>query len=71
VTDITELLGFRNKSIMAGDTVQNIKVPNPSRLKLLALFVCCNFEISGAQLHMHYSSDGRGDVHSTAVHHNV
>jgi hypothetical protein len=39
-TDITELLGFRNKSMLAGDlnakhAVWNSQVSNPSGLKLL------------------------------------
>jgi hypothetical protein len=46
--DITELLGFRNKSILVGDLnakhpVWNSGVPNPSGLKLLELFVSTNF----------------------------
>jgi hypothetical protein len=47
-TNITELLGFRNKSILAGDLkakhpVWNSKVSKPSGLKLLELFIS-NFE---------------------------
>jgi hypothetical protein len=42
-TDITELLGFRNKSILADelnarDPVSNSKLSNPSGLRLLELF---------------------------------
>jgi hypothetical protein len=47
VTHITELLGFRNKSILSGvmnaeHPILNNKVPNPSGLKLIELFVCFN-----------------------------
>jgi hypothetical protein len=51
-TDITELLGFRRKSILAGDLnakkhhVWNSKVSDPSGLKPLEVFVSSNFEIS-------------------------
>jgi hypothetical protein len=46
--DITELLNLRMKSILAGDLnakqiVWNSKVPNPSGLKFLNLFVNCYF----------------------------
>jgi hypothetical protein len=45
-TDITELLGFRKKSILVGDLNDwNSKVSNPSGLKLLELFLSSNFEI--------------------------
>jgi hypothetical protein len=47
-TDITELLGFRNKYILAGDLntkypVRNSKILNPSGLKPLELFVRSNY----------------------------
>jgi hypothetical protein len=53
-TDIAELLGFRNKSILAGDLnakhpVWNSTLSNPSGLKLLELFVSPNCEISTPQ----------------------
>jgi hypothetical protein len=53
--DITELLNLRTKSILAGNLnakhlVWNSKVSNPSGLKLLDLFVNCNFEISAPPL---------------------
>jgi hypothetical protein len=75
-TDITELLGFRNKSILAGDLnakhpVWNSRISNPSGQKLLELFADSNFEISTPQCSMHYRPDGRGDVINTVVHHNV
>jgi hypothetical protein len=49
--NITGLLGFRNKSVLAGDLnakhpVWNSAVSNPSGLKLLELFVSCIFKIS-------------------------
>jgi hypothetical protein len=45
--DITELLNLRMKSILAGglNRVWNSIVSNPSGLKILDLFVNCNFEI--------------------------
>jgi hypothetical protein len=76
VTYITELLGFRNKSILAGDLnaehpVWNSEVSHPSVLKLLELFVRSNFEISAPQYSTHYITDGRGDVLDIVVHQNV
>jgi hypothetical protein len=46
-TDITQILGIRNKSILAGDLnakhpVWNSNVSNLSALKLLELFVTSN-----------------------------
>jgi hypothetical protein len=73
-TDITELLCFRNKSILAGDLntkypVWNSKISNPSGMKLLALFVNSNFDISAPQCYMHYTPDDRGD--DLDIHHTV
>jgi hypothetical protein len=50
VTDIKELLGFRNKSIPAGELdakhlVCNSEVSNTSGLELVKLFVSYNFEV--------------------------
>jgi hypothetical protein len=75
-TDITELLGFINKFILACDLnakhpVWNSKVSNPSCLKLLELFVCSNFEILALQCSTNYTPDGRGDILDIAVHQNV
>jgi hypothetical protein len=75
-TDITELLGFRNKSILAGDLntkhpVGNSKISNPSSLKLLELFVRSNFKISAPQCCVHYTPDGRGEVLDIVVHQNI
>jgi hypothetical protein len=55
VTDVRELLGFRNKSILAGDMNAkhpgwNSKVSNPSGMKLLEIFVSSNFEM---KFHLH------------------
>jgi hypothetical protein len=69
--DITELLGFRNRSILAGDPVWSNKVSNPSGLKLLEVFVSSNFEISVPQCVTHYMSEGRGDILDIVVHQNV
>jgi hypothetical protein len=75
-TDITELLGFRNKSVLSGamnakHPVLNNKVPNPSGLKLIGLFVSFNFEITSPQCSTHYTPDGSGDVLDIVVHQNV
>jgi hypothetical protein len=74
--DVTELLGFRNKSNLAGDlnvkhTVWNSKVPNPSGLKLLELFVSSDFEISAPQCSTPYTPDGTGDVLDIVVYQDV
>jgi hypothetical protein len=71
-TDITELLSFRRKSIMAGDlTVKNpfwnSAVWNPSGERLVSLFDGQEFEIS-AQCPTHCSSAGIGDVLDIVVH---
>jgi hypothetical protein len=76
MTDVTELLGFRDKSILADGLnakhpAWNSKVSDPSGLKLLGLFVSSNFEISTPQCSMHYTSDGVGDVLDLVVHQNV
>jgi hypothetical protein len=42
--------------------VWNSKVSNPSSLKLLDLFVNCNFEISGPQHPTNFVPNGRGDI---------
>jgi hypothetical protein len=66
-THTTELLGSRNKSIVAGDLnaklpVWNSEVSNISGLKILALFVSSYFEISAPQCSTRFTTDGRGDV---------
>jgi hypothetical protein len=76
VTDITELLGFRNKSILAGDLntkhpFGNSKISSPSGFKLFEIFVRSNFEIPAPQCSTHYTPDGRGDVLDIVVHQNV
>jgi hypothetical protein len=75
-TDITGLLGFRNKYILGGDRnakhpVWNSKVSKPADLKLLELFVNSNLKNSAAQCCTHYTPDGRGDVLDIVVHQNV
>jgi hypothetical protein len=75
-TDIIELFGFRNKSILAGDLdakhpVWNSRVSTPSDLKLLELFVSSDFEISASQCSMHYTPDDRGDFRDIVIHQNV
>jgi hypothetical protein len=74
--DITELLSFRRKSIMAGDL--NAKNPfwtsavsNPSGEKLLSLFDVHKIEISVPQCPTHYSPMGNGDVLDIVVHQNI
>jgi hypothetical protein len=75
-TDIKKILAFRNKSILAGDLnakhpVWNCKISNLSGLKLLALFVSSNFEISALQCSTHYTPDSRGDFFGIVVHQNI
>jgi endonuclease/exonuclease/phosphatase (EEP) superfamily protein YafD len=74
--DITELLSFRTKSILAGDLnaknpVWNNRASKPSGLKLLDLFIYSNFDISAPQCPTHFVPDGRGDVLDIAVHQDV
>jgi hypothetical protein len=74
--DITELLNFKHKSVLAGDL--NVKHPfwnsavsNPSGEKLLKLFDINEFEISAPQFPTHYSPAWNGDVLDISVHQNV
>jgi hypothetical protein len=74
--DITELLSFRPKSILAGDL--NTKIPfwnstvsNPSGDKVLHLFDVKQFEISAPQCPTHYSPNENGDVLDIVVHQNI
>jgi hypothetical protein len=65
--DITELLSFRRKSILAGDLKPkhpfwNSTVSNPSGEKLMDLFDLNEFEISAPQCPIHYSPAGNGDM---------
>jgi hypothetical protein len=73
---ITELLNIRTKSILVCDLnakhpVWNSKVSNPSDLKLLDLFVYCNFEISAPKYPTHFVPNGRGDVLDIVVHKDI
>jgi hypothetical protein len=66
-TDITELLRFRPKYILAGDLkgrnpFWNRTISNPSGDKLLHLFDVNQFEISAPQCSTHYSPNGHGNV---------
>jgi endonuclease/exonuclease/phosphatase family metal-dependent hydrolase len=75
-TDITELLSFRDKCILAGDLNSkhpswNSVVSNPSGEKLLQLFDRNDFEISAPQCPTHYSHGGNGDVLDIVVHKNI
>jgi endonuclease/exonuclease/phosphatase family metal-dependent hydrolase len=74
--DITELLSFRCKSILAGDL--NAKHPfwksavsNPSGEKLMALFDLSEFDISAPQYPTHYSPAENGDVLDIVFHQNI
>lgn len=76
MTDITEHLCCRNKTILADDLnakhqVWNIKISYSSGLKLLELYVCSNFKITSPQLPAHYTPNGRGDVLGIVVHQKV
>jgi hypothetical protein len=75
-TDITDLLGFRKKCVLARDL--NAKRPfwysaisNPSGEKLLQLFHVNDFQISAPQNQTHYSTAGNGDVLDIVVHQNI
>jgi hypothetical protein len=74
--DITELLRFGNKCILAGDLnakhlFWNSIVLNPSGEKLLQLFDVNNFKISASQYPTHYSPAGNGDMLDTVVRQNI
>jgi hypothetical protein len=74
--DITELLIFRHKSILAGDlnakhSFLNSAVSILSHEKLVDLFDLNEFEISAPQCPIHYSSAGNGDVLDIVVHQNI
>ena len=74
--DIIELLGVRNKSILAGDLnaknpFWNSAVSNSSGEKLLELFDRHEFEITAQQISTHYSLAGNGDVLDIVVQQNV
>jgi hypothetical protein len=73
--DITELLSFRQKSLLAGDL--NVKRPfwnsavfNPSGAKLLNLLRVTVFEISAPQCSTLHSPAGNADVSDIVVHKN-
>jgi hypothetical protein len=75
-TDVTELLNVRKKSILSGNLIAkhpvwNSKVLKPSGLKLLDVFVNCNFESSAPQYPTHFVPNGRGDVVDIVVHKDV
>jgi hypothetical protein len=75
-TDITELLNFRHKSILAGDlkaknSFWNTTVSNSSAEKLLRLFDVNQFENSAPPCPPHYSHTGNGEVLDIVVHQNI
>jgi hypothetical protein len=74
--DITELLSFRHKCILAGDLNAkhpswNSAVSNPSGQKLLQLYDTSDLEISAPQCPTHYSLVGNGYVLDIVVHKNI
>jgi hypothetical protein len=74
--DITELLSFRRKYILAGDLnaehpFWNSTVSKPSGEKLMELFDLNEFEISAPQYPTHYSHAENGDVLDIVVHQNI
>jgi hypothetical protein len=74
--NITELLNFRCKSILAGNLNVNhpfwkSAVSNPSGGKLLHLFDATQFEILALQCPTHYSPAGNGDILDIVVHQNI
>jgi hypothetical protein len=75
-TDILKLLGFKEKTILAGDLnakhpFWNSSVSNPSGVELLELFHKNEFEISAPQCPTHYSPAGNGDLLNIVVHQNI
>jgi hypothetical protein len=75
-TDITELLSFRHKSLLAEylnakHQFWNIIVPKTSATKHLNLLHINEFEISAPQCPTNYSPTGNGDVLDIVVHKNV
>jgi hypothetical protein len=69
--DITNLLSFRRKSILAGDHNAKQLFWNLSGDKLMALFDLGEFEISALQCSTHYSPARNGDVQDIVVHQNT
>jgi hypothetical protein len=74
--DITELLSFKPKTLLAGDLnaktlFWNSPVSNPSGDKLLHLSDANQFEISAQQCPTHYSPSGNGDVLDIVIHQNI
>jgi hypothetical protein len=74
--DITELLSFRRKNILACDLnakhpFWNSAVSNSSGRELLRLLYASQFEISAPHCSTHYSPVGNGDVLDIVVHQNI
>jgi endonuclease/exonuclease/phosphatase family metal-dependent hydrolase len=74
--DITELLSFRSKPILAGDlnakhAFWNSAVSNPSSEKILHLFDVNQFKMSAPQCPTHYSPMGNCAVLDIVVHQNI
>jgi hypothetical protein len=76
-TDITELLKFRNKSILVGDLKAKYRFWNSTVPNLLwgggtLVSIDANyFRISAPQHPTHHSHAGNGDVLDIVVHHNI
>jgi exonuclease III len=75
-TDILKLLGFKRKTILAGDLnakhpFWNSSVSNPSGVELLELFHKNEFEIPAPQCPTLYSPAGNGDILDIVVHQNI
>jgi hypothetical protein len=74
--DIINLLGFKRKTILAGNLKAkhqfwNSSFSNHSGKELLELFHKNEFEISAPQYPTHYSHAGNGDVLDIVVHQNI
>jgi endonuclease/exonuclease/phosphatase family metal-dependent hydrolase len=74
--DITELLSFRGRTILAGDLnakhpFWNSAVSKPSDEKPMTLFDFCEYVISAPQCPTNYSPAGNGDVLDIVVHQNI
>jgi hypothetical protein len=75
-TDILKLLGFKEKTISAGDLnvkhpFWNSSVSTPSGVELLELFHKNEFEILATQCPTHYSHEGNCDILNIVIHQNI
>jgi endonuclease/exonuclease/phosphatase (EEP) superfamily protein YafD len=75
-TDIDELLGLRNKAVLAGDLnathpAWNSQIANIAVTRILNLQDKSDFQISAPRYPTHYTPSGNGDVLDVVLHRNV